>query len=137
MTTRDVLNRPLPEVPADWPGTIPEFFIFRAIERTDRVLDIDFQYQGGFFGGRQQRGGIIPDFLILDPRVGINVQGARFHLPPFGSPALDRLQRIQLEGAGIRMEFIGEDEALNRPDEAVREAIAGTRGRGPIEVFEV
>ena len=63
------------------------------------------------------------------------MQGARFHTPPFGSLALDRMQRVQLEKSGLRMEFISEREAQLRADEATREAIAGTRGRGPLEAL--
>ena len=118
----------LPQVPDAWPGSKPEYYVYRAILRTG-------QYQKNTFGGRTQRGGIIPDFAIFVPRVGINVQGARFHTPPFGSVALDRMQRVQLEKAGLRMEFISETEAQLRPDAAVRDAIAGTRGRGPLEAL--
>ena len=125
----------LPQVPESWPGSDPEYFVYRAILRTGRTEGVDFQYQKNTFGGRTQRGGIIPDFAIFVPRVGINVQGARFHTPPFGSVALDRMQRVQLEKAGLRMEFISETEAQLRPDAAVREAIAGTRGRGPLEAL--
>ena len=123
------------QVPESWPGSDPEYYVYRAILRTGRTEGVDFQYQKNTFGGRTQRGGIIPDFAIFVPRVGINVQGARFHTPPFGSVALDRMQRVQLEKAGLRMEFISETEAQLRPDAAVREAIAGTRGRGPLEAL--
>lgn len=125
----------LPLVPDWWPGSDPEYYVYRAILRTGRAEGLDFQYQKNVFGGRTQRGGIIPDFLIYIPRVGINVQGARFHTPPFGSVALDRMQRVQLEKSGLRMEFISEKEAQLRADDAVREAIAGTRGRGPLEAL--
>lgn len=125
----------LPIVPDSWPGSDPEYYVYRAILRTGRTEGVDFQYQKNTFGGRTQRGGIIPDFAIFVPRVGINVQGARFHTPPFGSVAFDRMQRVQLEKAGLRMEFISETEAQLRPDAAVREAIAGTRGRGPLEAL--
>jgi hypothetical protein len=140
-TVRDVLRRPLDPVPLWWTvergGTIPEYYVYRACERIVGPEYVGFEFEGGFFGGRLVRGGIIPDILIYSPRVGINVQGARFHLPPVGSPANDRLQRAQMEMIGVRMEFIGEAEAINRPDQSVREAIAGTRGRGPLEAMEI
>ena len=138
MTTRQERGpqgRLLPIVPDSWPGSDPEYYVYRAILRTGRKEGVDFQYQTNTFGGRTQRGGIIPDFVIFTPRVGINVQGARFHTPPFGSLALDRMQRIQLEKSGLRMEFISEREAQLRADAAVRDAIAGTRGRGPLEAL--
>lgn len=140
-TPRDVLGNPLPEAPLWWAvergGTVPEYFIYKACERVVGPEYVNFEFQGGFFGGRLVRGGIIPDILIYNPRVGLNIQGARWHLSPIGSPANDRLQRAQMEAIGVRMEYIGEEEAINRPDEAVREAIAGVRGRGPIEALEI
>jgi len=39
--------------------------------------------------------------------------------------------RAALEADGLRVEFIQEEEAINNPDEAVREALAGIRGKGP------
>ncbi len=68
------------------------------------------------------------------------MQGARFHTPPFGSLALDRMQRVQLEKSGLRMEFISEREAQLRADAAVRDAIAGTRpwtARSPSRSIEM
>ncbi len=139
--TTDILGRPLDPVPQTWTeergGTIPEYYIYRALWRTGREEGIDFEYQASFAGGRLIRGGIIPDFLVYAPKVGINVQGQRYHLPPFANPSNDRIQRAQMESVGVRMEYISEEEALNSPDEAVRSALAGTRGRGPIEAFGV
>ena len=135
---RDVLGRPLPQVPEEWTdlgGTAPEYYIYLAIERTGRQHGVDFWYQRAFLGGRLVRGGITPDFIIQFPRVGINVQGERYHFPPLGSPRRDQMQRVTLERMGIRMEYISENEARSNPDGAVRGAIAGTRGRGPLGAF--
>ncbi len=73
--------------------------------------------------------------LSLLRELGSTCREARFHTPPFGSLALDRMQRVQLEKSGLRMEFISEREAQLRADAAVRDAIAGTRGRGPLEAL--
>ena len=135
---RDVLGQPTPVVPESWTargGTEPEYFIFLAILRTGRKEPVDFIFQKAFFGGRLTRGGVVADFMIFSPRVAINVQGARFHLSTAHQRTNDRLQRAALEGSGIRMEFISDFEAVNGPDKAVREAIAGTRGRGPLTAF--
>ncbi len=134
-TERNLLGQPLPVVPDWWQGSNPEYYIYRAILRRGLVETVDFQYQRNVFGGRQRRGGIIPDFFIFNPRVGINVQGSRFHTPPFGNTGFDRMQRVAIERQGIRMEFISDTEAEIRPDAAVQEAILGTRGRGPLEAL--
>ena len=132
-TERNVLGQVLPVVPDSWLGSKPEYYIYRAILRRGLREGIDFQYQRNVFGGRTRRGGAVPDFFIFVPRVGINIQGARFHTPPIGNIAFDQMQRAAIEQTGIRMEFISEEEAKVRPDEAVAEAIQGTRGRGPAE----
>lgn len=127
-------GRPLPTVPPEWyarGGSDIEYFVYTAILRTGRREYIDFEFQRSIFGGRLSRGGAIADFFIYAPRVGINVQGARFHLVTAQQRAHDTLQRIALEGSGIRLEFISEQQAINDPDTAVREAIAGVRTRGP------
>ncbi len=83
------------------------------------------------FGGRHVRGGTIVDFIIRSPYVGINVQSKYYHNRTTDQRAHDAIQRATLEASGLRVEFIQEEEAINSPDEAVREALAGTRGKGP------
>tara|TARA_Y100000310_G_scaffold3792_1_gene4668 strand:+ start:12943 stop:13353 length:411 start_codon:yes stop_codon:yes gene_type:complete len=130
--TRDDAGRLREVKPPDFLGSEPEFFIFRALQRRGMVEGIHFAFQSAFFGGRQTRGGAIVDFFVRSPRVGINVQSEFFHQRTSAQRANDALQRIAIESSGLRVEFISEDDARNRPDEAVAEALAGTRGRGPI-----
>ena len=135
--TRTVTGQPVEPVPEWWlerGGSQPEYWIYRAIIRTGRLEEVDFIYQAKRFGGRIQRGGAIVDFEIFNPHVGINVQSDYFHNRTTNQRAHDRLLRAQLEVNGFRVEFIDETEAVNRPDAAVREALAGTRGRGPIGI---
>ena len=131
-TERNTLGQLLPIVPDSWLGSKPEYYIYRAILRRGLREGIDFQYQRNVFGGRTNRGGVIADFFIFVPRVGINVQGRFFHEKRIRA---DQMQRSALEVSGIRMEFISEEEAAIRPDAAVTEAILGTRGRGPAEAL--
>ncbi len=136
-TTRTITGRPVEEVPGWWlerGGSQPEYWIYRAIIRTGRLETVDFIYQEKRFGGRIQRGGAVVDFLIFNPHVGINVQSKYFHNRTTDQRGHDRMLRAALEVNGLRIEFIDEEEAINSPDEAVREALAGTRGRGPIGI---
>lgn len=131
-TTRTVTGAPVEEVPEWWTGSQPEYWVYRAIIRTGRLEEAgDFIFQVKQFGGRHIRGGAIVDFIIRSPYVGINVQSKYYHNRTTDQRAHDVLLRASLEASGLRVEFIQEEEAINSPDEAVREALAGTRGKGP------
>ncbi len=135
--TRTVTGQPVEQVPEWWlerGGSQPEYWIYRAIIRTGRLEPYDFFYQAKRFGGRLTRGGAIVDFEIYSPHVGINVQSKYFHNRTTNQRAQDTLLRAELERNGFRIEYIDETEAVNRPDAAVREALAGTRGKGPLGI---
>tara|TARA_S200002703_G_scaffold32014_3_gene27978 strand:+ start:526 stop:972 length:447 start_codon:yes stop_codon:yes gene_type:complete len=136
--TRTVTGQPVEQVPEWWlamGGSQPEYWVYRAIVRTGRLMEAgDFSYQAKKFGGRMERGGAVVDFIIRSPYMGINVQSLYFHNRTSGQRAHDALLRASLEADGLRVEFISEEEAINRPDAAVREALAGTRGRGPLGI---
>ena len=72
------------------------------------------------------------DFLLVAPRMGINVQSLYYHARTTEQRSHDAIVRAMLEGAGIRVEYISEEQAINAPDEAVENAIAGIGGKGPI-----
>ena len=133
--TRTVTGKVIEEVPEWWlarGGSQPEYWIYRAIIRTGRLEEAgDFIYQSKQFGGRHVRGGAVVDFIIRSPHVGINVQSKYYHNRTTDQRGHDALQRAALEASGLRVEFIQEEEAINSPDEAVAEALAGTRGKGP------
>ena len=132
---RTVTGVPVEEVPEWWlerGGSQPEYWVYRAIIRTGRLEEAgDFIFQAKRFGGRHIRGGAIVDFIIRSPHVGINVQSKYYHNRTTDQRAHDVLLRASLEASGLRVEFIQEEEAINSPDEAVAEALAGTRGKGP------
>tara|TARA_R100001594_G_scaffold132003_1_gene171998 strand:+ start:2902 stop:3348 length:447 start_codon:yes stop_codon:yes gene_type:complete len=134
-TTRTITGTPVEEVPEWWlqrGGSQPEYWVYRAIIRTGRLEEAgDFSYQSKQFGGRYTRGGSVVDFLIRSPYMGINVQSVYYHNRTTSQRAHDALMRAALEADGLRVEFIQEEEAINNPDEAVREALAGIRGKGP------
>ena len=125
----------LPKVPRWWTvergGSDIEYYVWQAILRTKRIEFIDFVFQNRLFGGKVT-GGAVVDFLIFSPRVGINIQSVFFHGTTAAQRAFDQLQRINIERNGLRLAYISEEDALNRPDGAVRDAIAGVNQRGPL-----
>ncbi len=128
-------GRVLPAIPQEWidrGGSDLEYFIWLALNKIGLREGVDFVYQLARFGGRNTAGGVIVDFVVFTPFVGINVQGPFHRLGKSKQKAKDLIGQQQLELSGMRIEFIGEDDALNRPVEAVRDALAGTRARGPI-----
>jgi hypothetical protein len=112
-------------LPADFPGSLPEFIIVQTLTRLGLREGIDYTYQAPFFGGRQERGGLIIDFLFINPPdLAINVQGVFFHLESGVEViARDRLARAQLAGEGITLIFIDEEDVLSDPLRFVRAAL--------------
>ena len=106
-------------------GSQPEYYVYKALLRTGRRLDIDFTYQSKQFGGRVSRGGSIADFIIVSPPMGINVQSRYYHARTTNQRAHDRLQREQYEANGIKIAYIDEDEAFENADYYVRRALSG------------
>lgn len=111
--------------PADWPGSLPEFLVFRELLRRGLREGSDFVYQSPFMGGRIQRGGVVIDFLFTEPPgLAINVQGVYWH---YGlgveTRARDILARAQLAGEGITLILIDEDDILQDVRYIVGEAL--------------
>ncbi len=113
-------------------GSEPEYYVYRALRKRGLQEDVDFTYQADFGGGRLDPGGAIVDFLLEFPRMAISVQSDYWHDRLAGQRAHDVAIRSMLEGLGIRVEYIEEDEAINDADRAVDDAITGTRATGPI-----
>ena len=121
-------GRVLEPVPQWWTlagGSQPEYYVYKALLRTGRKLNVDFTYQSKQFGGRLERGGAVTDFLIVSPPMGINVQSKYYHARTTNPRAHDRLQREQYEQRGIKIAFIDEDEAFENADYYVRRALSG------------
>ena len=131
----NVVGAEVPLPPEWWlslGGSAPEYYIYRALLKRGLREGQDFTYQADFGGGRLDVGGAIVDFLIEFPRVAIDVQSDYWHLGTAEQRAHDVAIRSMLEGFGIRVEYIDEDEAINDADRAVDDAITGTRATGPI-----
>jgi hypothetical protein len=111
--------------PAEWLGSLPEFIVFQALRRLGKQPGVDFIFQSSFFGGRLEKGGLIIDFLFLNPPdLAINVQGEFFHQEK-GAPVIarDKMARAQLAGQGIRLIFIDEQDVLSDAEGVVRAAL--------------
>ena len=110
-TTARGQSRSIPEVPADFKGSL----------RPNQ----DFQFQARFAGGKIEKGGLVIDFLFNNPPgLAINVQGVYYHYEQ-GSVniANDLLAREILAGEGISLIFLDEDDIMNNPTFYVREAL--------------
>jgi hypothetical protein len=132
---RDVTGRRLALPPESWllrGGSQPEYYIYRALQDRGLVEGIDFTYQSPQAGGRMTLGGAIVDFLVVFPPIGINVQSLYYHATTAEQRAHDITVRATLEGQGIQVFFISEDEAINNPSGAVADAIAGRGSTDPI-----
>ena len=113
-------------VPADWPGSVPEFLVYASlITKQGKQEGIDFSYQSPLMGGRIDKGGVVIDFLFLDPPdLAINVQGEYYHYG-LGSTYIqnDVIVRQQMGGQGLNLIFIDESDVLEDVDYYVREAL--------------
>ncbi len=120
MTTQAPLQAP----PA-FPGSLPEFLVYRELERRGLQDGVDFTFQSPLMGGRLQRGGAIVDFLFNNPPdLGISVLGTYYHYGlGSASMARDLMQRAQLAGQGINLVFIDEDDIMQDVRYYVGEAL--------------
>ena len=113
-------------VPPDWNGSIPEYLVYQSlIEKQGKQPGIDFTYQSALMGGRLDKGGVVLDFVFIDPPdLAINVQGEYYH---YGLGATfiqnDIIIRHQIAGQGINLIFIDENDVLEDVDYYVRQAL--------------
>lgn len=82
-----------------------------------------FDFQSAFMGGRLERGGAVADFFISDLNLILSVQSDYWHYGSSGKIASDKAQRIALEGLGITVIWIQEEDVLKNPMFYVREAV--------------
>jgi hypothetical protein len=112
-------------VPAGWPGSLPEYLVYTALIQLGKQPGLDFVYQSPLMGGRLERGGLVIDFLFINPPdLAINVQGEYFHQQQ-GSTAIarDKMARAQLAGQGITLIFIDAGDVTADPVRYVRDAL--------------
>lgn len=113
----------IPEVPGDWVGSKPEWFVYWALIRLG--FKNRFTYQSAQLGGRLTKGGAVIDFMIEDLNLAINIQSSYYHYRTIPQRARGEMQRAQLESVGIRVIWIDEESVLRNPIYYVSEAIKG------------
>jgi len=114
---------------AEFPrGTIPELIVYQWLEQEQ----VRFIYQATAFGGRAVRGGLLPDFVVIQGGSGAawQMQGDYWHSKKF-NPDRDESSRIRLLGSefeGVKVEsviFIWEDRLYRTYPTPLTMALAG------------
>ncbi len=114
-------------------ASLPEFIVWEFLTRTKKQVEgVDFLYQDPFSGGRTEIGGFILDFLIIATQYAWRIQGERFHLFFPQDRARDILAREVLEGRGIRVLDLFENDILGRPTFVLELAWNGQEVQGRI-----
>ena len=123
-------------VPPGWPGSEPEYRVFIALMRTGRRHPVDFQYEPRP-DGRAFRitGDVIPDFVVTSPHIAIQIQSRYYHGGTAEQRSVDQYARSVLEGRGIPVYFISEDQANTRASYYVRLALIGLGSTDPLGVL--
>ena len=113
------------EVPPSWPGSLPEYIAYITFEQLGKVPGEDFSYQTSRMGGRLDKGGVVLDFVFTNPPdLAVNVQGVYYHYETgVNTQARDIFARAQVEGAGVRLIFIDDDDLFRDPEYYCREAL--------------
>lgn len=117
-----MFTAPLP--PTDWVGSTPEWAIYWALTQLGLKPNEDFTYQSPQAGGRLEYGGAVLDFLLPARNLGINVQSIYFHYRTVESRGHDMMIRAMMEGMGITVIYIDEEDALRDPLFYTKEALA-------------
>ncbi len=113
------------EAPPSWPGSLPEYIAYITFEQLGKVPGEDFSYQSSRMGGRLDKGGVVLDFVFTNPPdLAVNVQGVYYHYETgVNTQARDMFARAQVEGAGVRLIFIDDDDLFRDPEYYCREAL--------------
>ena len=124
-TTAKGQSRSIPEVPADFKGSMPEYVVFNQLLRFGLRPNQDFQFQARFAGGKIEKGGLVIDFLFNNPpNLAVNVQGVYYHYElGADTRARDIFARESLAGQGITLIFVDEDYLAQDPLGTTREAL--------------
>ena len=113
------------EKPADFPGSLPEYICLITLAEFGKKEGLDFFFQSQFSGGRLEKGGLVVDFIFVEPPdLAINIQGEYFHyLQGQGTIARDKLARAQLAAEGVTLIFIDAEDIQRNRKFYVREAL--------------
>ena len=97
---------------------------------------MDFQYEPRP-EGRSFRitGDVIPDFVIASPHIALQIQSRYYHGATAQQRSVDQYARAVLEGRGLPVYFISEDQANERASYYVRLALIGLGNTDPLGVM--
>lgn len=113
------------EVPPTWQGSKPEWLIYNALTQLGYREGRDFTYQASIAGGRMVYGGAILDFVIPAFNIAINVQSIHWHYADPTARRRDALTQAMVEGMGLKLIYIDEEDVLRNALWYTREALAG------------
>ncbi len=108
-----------------WPGSKPELSVYNALLTLGFQPNMDFIYQSPQAGGRMEFGGAVLDFFFPSLGLAINVQSTYYHYVTQAAMIRDELAQAMMEGWGVRVMFINENDALRDPVYYVKEALVG------------
>ncbi len=108
-----------------WKGSKPELAVYIALTQLGYREGRDFTYQSPIAGGRMEYGGAVLDFVIPAVNVAINVQSIYYHLGDPYAHKHDEMIRVLVEGMGLKLIYIDEEDALKNAGFFVKEAIRG------------
>ena len=96
-------------------GSVPEFIVWEYLTRKrGQRVNVDFDFQSPFFGGRTRFGGFIADFFFPRKQEIWRVNGERFHLEKPKDRAKDALAKVQFLQQGYAVLDLWEDDLLTR-----------------------
>jgi len=110
-------------IPESWGGSSGEYLVMKALYELGYSGRFNYQYP--LFGGRTARGGTVVDFYIPELNLALMVQSLYFHWSKIEQLTNDRIIRSELEGAGIRVVFLDEEDIANDAVYYVKDAING------------
>jgi hypothetical protein len=111
--------------PPNWKGSKPEWAVYDALTKLGYLSGRDFTYQASIAGGRLEYGGAILDFVIFAINIAINVQSTYYHYADPYVHRRDEMVRAMVEGMGLKLIYIDEEDALANALFYVKEALAG------------
>lgn len=114
----------IPQPPINWTGSIPEWNVYWALIQLGLKDGIDFIYQSAQMGGRLSLGGVVLDFFFPSLGMAINVQSTYYHYRTTSMQARGEIQRAQVEGMGIRLLYVQEEDVARNPIFYVRKALS-------------
>lgn len=102
------------------PASVPELIVSKILDK----MEISYEFQSSFLGGRTQAGGVIADFYIPTFAIIISVLGEYYHYG-MNRTGQDILQRVALESQGIHTIFIDESDVIKNARFYVEQALMG------------